>query len=67
MAGRVDVYLVCGGQWHDFDFARLELLKLLAADEQVRVRVAQDFRDTDAISALDRARLLHLRRAPERR
>ena len=51
MAGRVDVYLVCGGQWHDFDFARLELLKLLATDEQVRVRVAQDFRDTEAISA----------------
>ena len=51
MAGRVDVYLVCGGRWHDFDFARLELLKLLAADEHVRVRVAQDFGDTEAIGA----------------
>ena len=30
MAGRIDVYLVCGGRYHDFDFARLELLKLLA-------------------------------------
>ncbi|GIR71464.1 MAG: hypothetical protein CM15mP74_27150 [Halieaceae bacterium] len=27
MAGkRKDVYLVCGGKYHDFDFARLELL-----------------------------------------
>ena len=31
MAGkRKDVYLVVGGKYHDFDFARLELLKLLA-------------------------------------
>lgn len=51
MAGRVDVYLACGGKYHDFDFARLELLKLLAAHERVRVKVGQDFRDVEAIKA----------------
>lgn len=51
MAGRVDVYLVCGGKYHDFDFARLELLKLLAGHERVRVKVAQDFHDVAAITA----------------
>ena len=44
MAGkRKDVYLVCGGKYHDFDFARLELLKLLAEHDVVRVKVANDY------------------------
>ncbi len=47
---RIDGYLVCGGKYHDFDFARLELLKLLAEDERIRVRVAQHFHDLDAIT-----------------
>ena len=50
---RRDVYLVCGGRWHDFDFARLELLKLLAEDDRVRVNVAADYLDLDAISRAD--------------
>jgi type 1 glutamine amidotransferase len=49
-SGRIDAHLVCGGKWHDFDFARLELLKLLAEHEQVRVRVADDYRDISSIS-----------------
>ena len=44
---------MCGGVWHDFDFARLELLKLLAEDERIRVEVASDYRDVDAIAATD--------------
>ena len=35
---RIDCVLVAGGRFHDIDFARLELLKLLAEDERVRVR-----------------------------
>jgi type 1 glutamine amidotransferase len=46
---RIDAYLVCGGKYHDFDFARLELLGLLAEDDHVRVDVASDFEDVDAI------------------
>ena len=50
---RIDAYLVCGGKYHDFDFVRLELLKLLAEDGHVRAKVAQDFADTDTIAAAD--------------
>ena len=28
---RIDAVLVAGGKYHDIDFARMELLKLLAA------------------------------------
>ena len=49
----VDVYLVAAGQFHDIDFARLELLKLLAEHEQVRCRVAADYHDVEAIAASD--------------
>ncbi|MCS5637879.1 MAG: ThuA domain-containing protein [Myxococcota bacterium] len=53
MSEPVDAYLVCGGRWHDFDFARVELLKLLGEHESVRTRVAEDFRDLDALEASD--------------
>ena len=43
--GRLNAYLVCGGRYHDFDFARIELLKLLHSHERIRVRVAEDFSD----------------------
>ena len=48
---RVDVTLVTGGKYHDFDFARLELLGLLAEHEEFRVRVQPDYEDTDAIAS----------------
>ena len=51
MPSRIDAYLVAGGKYHDVDFARLELLKLLAAHDDVRVRVAADYEDVDAIAA----------------
>lgn len=47
---RIDVHLVCGGRWHDMDYARLELLKLLAEHERLRVTVAPDYRDSAALS-----------------
>ncbi|CAB4891132.1 unannotated protein [freshwater metagenome] len=50
---RINAYLVTGGWWHDFDFARLELLKLLAEDDRIRVQVAQDYDDIEAITACD--------------
>jgi uncharacterized protein len=45
--------LIAGGRYHDIDFARLELLKLLARDERVRVRVFEDYRDVAAIAQAD--------------
>jgi hypothetical protein len=50
---RINGYLVCGGLYHDMDYARLELLKLLGEHERIRVRVAEDYRDTGAIAAAD--------------
>lgn len=47
--GRIDCVLVASGKYHDIDFARLELLKLLAEDECVRVRVFEDYSNLDAI------------------
>lgn len=52
-AGRVDAVLVCGGQWHDFDYARLELLTELAAHENVRTRVFEDYDCGDALAGAD--------------
>jgi len=45
--------LIAGGKYHDIDFARLELLKLLAEDERVRVRVFEDYENTAAIAEAD--------------
>jgi uncharacterized protein len=51
--GRIRCVLIAGGKYHDIDFARLELLKLLARDERVRVRVFEDYENTSAIAAAD--------------
>jgi hypothetical protein len=52
---RVDAMLVAGGKYHDIDFARLELLKLLAEHPEVRVTVRSDYGDGEALA---RSRLL---------
>ena len=46
---RIDVYLVCNAKYHDTNFARLELLKLLAEHEDVVVRVSENYSDSAAI------------------
>jgi type 1 glutamine amidotransferase len=53
--GRVDAVLVCGGRWHDFDFARRELLVVLGANDRVKTEV---FGDYDTRGALERADVL---------
>lgn len=50
---RVDVALVVGGRWHDVDYARLELLDLLAAHDAVRCTVHSDFSEVDVLAAAD--------------
>ena len=49
----VKVHLVAAGDYHDIDFARLEVLKLLGENEKIRVSVAQNYRDLDAIDRAD--------------
>lgn len=51
--GRLNCVLIAGGLYHDFDFARLELLKLLAEDPRVRTRVFEDYGNLDAIRQAD--------------
>jgi uncharacterized protein len=47
---RIDVTLVAGGKYHDIDFARRQLLDLLAEHDEFRVRVQPDYEDAAAIT-----------------
>ena len=49
MTDIVDVYLVAAGKYHDIDFARLELLKLLAAHEEIKVTTVSDYENIKEI------------------
>ena len=51
ISDRIEVYLVCNAKYHDTNFARLELLKLLAEHEDINVRVADSFADIPGIQA----------------
>ena len=48
---RVNAYLVAGGKYHDIDFARHELLGLLAEHPHVRVTVGPDYEDVERITS----------------
>jgi|TARA_B110000438_G_C15800624_1_gene644989 type 1 glutamine amidotransferase len=45
----INVYLVCNARYHDTNFARLELLKVLAENEDIHTHVAGSFSDTETI------------------
>jgi len=47
---RIDVYLVVNAKYHDTNFSRLELLKLLAEQEDVWVKVADSYEDVESIN-----------------
>lgn len=47
---QINVYLVCNAKYHDTNFARLELLKLLAENADIHTRVAENFSDVTAIA-----------------
>ncbi len=55
---RIDAVLVCGGKYHDFDFARQQLLTELGRFDRLRTRVFEDYRCTDTDGALDGADVL---------
>jgi type 1 glutamine amidotransferase len=50
---RIDAYLVAGGKYHNIDYARLELLKLMAEQPRIKVQVGADYSDIDAICEAD--------------
>ena len=50
---RINCVFIAGGLYHDFDYARLEILKLLGEDARIRTRVFEDYANVDAICAAD--------------
>ena len=46
---KIDIFLICNARYHDTNFARLELLKLLAENEDFDVKVADSFSDSESI------------------
>ena len=50
MMTRIDAHFVAAGKYHDVDFARLELLKLLAEHPEIRTTVANDYSDVARIA-----------------
>jgi uncharacterized protein len=51
MTGRIDAHFVAAGRFHDIDFARLEILKLLGEHQNIRTTVAMDYSNTVRIAA----------------
>ena len=49
----MQVHLVAAGKYHNIDFARLELLKLLAEHGEIRTSVSSDYADTARLAAAD--------------
>ena len=47
---RIDAHFVAAGKYHDIDFARLELLKLLAEHPEIHTTVANDYSDVARIA-----------------
>lgn len=42
---RLEAHLVVGGMAHDFDFARIQLLKILSEDERIRTKVSSTWEE----------------------
>jgi type 1 glutamine amidotransferase len=53
MSRPTSAYLIANARFHDTDFARLEILKLLAEDEDIHSVVADSFADVDSIAEAD--------------
>ena len=47
---QMDVYVVCIARYHDTNSARLGLLKLLAENENINIKVADSFRDVETVA-----------------
>ena len=51
--GRVNVAFVCGGKYHDMDYARAEILRALLETPHLRTRVFENYGNLDEICAAD--------------
>ena len=50
---KINAYLVAAGMYHDIDYARSEILKLLAEHPNIRTQVACDYQDIEGIKGSD--------------
>lgn len=50
---RFEIVFVCGGQWHDFEFARRRILDELGHNELIRVKIFQDYEFAGALDEAD--------------
>jgi type 1 glutamine amidotransferase len=54
MAGkRIQAWFVCGGKYHDIDFARQEILTLLGEQERIRTRITDSYSAPGALESAD--------------
>jgi len=51
--GRVNVAFVCGGKYHDIDYARAQILQALLETPHLRTKVYADYSAIDEITAAD--------------
>ena len=49
MSGPIQIHVVAAGRFHDIDFARLEILKLLAEEPRIRATVACDYSNMERL------------------
>ncbi len=52
-SGPIQAHFVAAGKYHDIDFARLELLKLMAEEPRIRATVAMDYANVERLAACD--------------
>jgi type 1 glutamine amidotransferase len=53
MTGPIQAHLIAAGKYHDIDFARLELLKLMAEEPRIRATVAMDYANVARLAECD--------------
>ena len=50
MNGPIQAHFIAAGKYHDIDFARLEILKLMAEEPRIRSTVAMDYSNVDRLA-----------------
>ncbi len=51
--GPIQAHFIAAGKYHDIDFARLEILKLMAEEPRIRATVAMDYANTDRLATCE--------------
>ena len=49
----IKAHFICGGKYHDMQFARLQILQLLYENEKIYTTFAADYSDIEALEAAD--------------